>query len=232
MKKMNENCKTYAYFNLSMNTHSDFKSVQTSIVNAADINECVGYAIEFQEMFDRRIPPSDAMLWAKDELKDFTIDLSMIDRLFYIHYAGEEQGYDGEEFVMGARMDYKKRKVYVELNVGCNSWGFGYGEGGGNIFVCDNANLFFKVVMTPKYDHERICALLKSDNILIEDCTEYEKCSLFNKRTIKSLTFWCYHATYLNRHRLQYQFTQAPNVIQKQINNFIDLVDAKDAYNS
>lgn len=129
-----------------METHENFKSLVADVRCAEDIRERVGGALANQDKLDRSTSPWETHLWKDEELKDFHLDLKSIDRLYHIQ---NEEGEDdsGDDFELVVRVEYKKHHLFVELRAGYHFSDYEY-RGGGDIFVCFDANLFTKTITT------------------------------------------------------------------------------------
>ena len=128
-------------------THPHFKSIDPKVQDADTIDSLLEYAFSYENMFDRRTPPWESSQWADGELEQFQIELDQVDRLYYVKHVNDE---DGEEFEMVARMNYKGRHVFVELQASCSLTGF-EGQGGGFIFISNDADSFMKTVITSEF---------------------------------------------------------------------------------
>jgi len=211
---------------MRVKTHPDFKSVYSEITTNADMmDDYMSYALAYQYMFDRRTTPCEKSLWEDKELDNFNIDLEKIDRLYYIYYAEEEMGWYGEKFRMTARMDYKGRKVYFELVANCDYMGFD-----GIIFVCEDADLFMKIIITDKYQINLIYQSLREDGIQVEELTEYDVCSHFQKHNAPMLKFLCHLTIYKNKNLLEASFLQLPKLLEKSVKSFTQTMEAKEDY--
>jgi len=213
--------------NIKIKTHPDFKSVYSEITNAKIMDNYVGHALSYQSMFDRHTTPWEKTLWEDKELENFNIDLEKIDRLYYIYYAEEEMGRYGEKFRMTARMDYEGIKVYFELVANCDYMGFD-----GRIFVSGDADLFMEIIITDKYQINLIYQSLREDGIQVEELTEYDVCSHFQKHNAPMLRFLCHLTIYKNKNLLEASFSQLPKPLEKSVKSFTQTMEAKEDYDN
>ena len=133
-------------------THPHFRSIDPKVQDAETIESHVGEALTHQIMFDKRAPPWELSQWADGELDRFQIKLSQVDGLYYIDHIDDETG---QAFVMVARMNYNGRHVFVELRASCDFSGFDC-QGGGYIFVCNDADSFMSTVITSEYQRYHV----------------------------------------------------------------------------
>lgn len=210
-----------------INTHTNFKSVDPNVPNADIMDDYVGGALQYQCMFDKRTTPWEKTLWDDTELENFKIDLEVVDRLYYIYQF--DDGVNGREFQMTARMDYKGRKVYIELVAGCDYTGFDC-QGGGVIFISLDANLFMKLILTEEYQSDLIYKSLAEDGIETEEQTEYDTCSRMRWTNAPMLKFLCHMSVYDNRKSLEHYPRVLPKILKDSVRDFIKTRDAKKSY--
>ena len=178
-------------------THPNFKSAVPNIHNASDINIFIGDVLEYQYMFEKKIPPNENWEGEKKNNYFFSLKLSEIDRLFLIgrhaskgiftfppdrvtcyHFAGRIVNSDG-------------KLLYVYLK-GRGNRGFKT-EATGYIFISENVYVFLAYLFEnlcpyiwkeEEKDEKRKFAnyiydfLLKTDGIKCGD--EKFLCSLFH----------------------------------------------------
>jgi len=89
-----------------------------------------------------------------------------------------------------------------------------------------------KLVITDKYPSNLTYRSLRKDGIQVEELTEYEACSRFQKNSAPTLKFMCYLTMYKNKNPLEASFSQLPKPLEKSVKSFIQTMDAKKAYNT
>ena len=147
-------------------THPNFKSVISSVVNAEDMEDYLFEALFYQSIFERRTTPWEMQYWDYEDLQAFEIDLEQVDRLYHIKFF---EFYGDRQFEMIGRMQYKGEPIYVELNAAIEPLTrFNY-QGGGNIFISRDANLFMKLVLRSNNEKDLIYKSLADDGIEVEE---------------------------------------------------------------
>ena len=96
-------------------THPKFKSLMSSVTNSIDIYCKVGKALFYQENFPRETTPKEEKNWNFKKLQKINIIVEKIDYLYYIMFDRDDDD-NTSYFVLIARMDYKNKPLYVQLN--------------------------------------------------------------------------------------------------------------------
>ena len=206
---------------------NNFKSIDPNVTCCDEIDDYIGYALCYQDMFDRRTTPWEKIMWDDDELNNIKIDPKAIDRLYYIYHFDDQC--TGQNFNMAGRMVYNGQPLYVELSASCDFTGFDC-QGHGVIFVSTDANLFMKLVMTEKFQKDAICESLAHDGIIIEEQTEYDSCERMFWKNAPMLKYLCHQVVYENQTELKHYSQVLPKVLTDSIIDFIRTKDAKKSY--
>ena len=140
-----------------------FKSYVPGVTTHNDIRDRVGYALRYQYMFERKIPPGETSLWDPSELQHFTLDVDRIDRLYQIESEHDDDS-GGSRYSMLARME--DSRVFVEFNAGWDYTGFPICRGGGSIYLIVNPNLFMN---WPHRKMERLYQCLAEDGYQLDE---------------------------------------------------------------
>ena len=198
------------------------------VPNTNVMDDYVGYPLLFQYMFDRRTTPWEKTLWNDEELENFNIDLEFIDRLYYINYV--ETVEEIQYFEMIARMNYKEKKVYVELLAACTvDFGFDC-QGEGTIFISEDASIFMQLVLKKRNKKNLIYQSLREDGIQVKEQIAHDLCTDFQGTKVLSLKLLCHLAVYKNKKKLGPNILQLPKILLDSVNDYIRIRDAKYAY--
>ena len=87
-----------------------FKSLVPEVSSNENIEDLIGYALAYQEYFERDVSPYDEETFENDDVCNFVIESEKIDRVYYI-YSYEEM-YDNR-YELYCRMLYKETPYYV-----------------------------------------------------------------------------------------------------------------------
>ncbi|XP_066943580.1 uncharacterized protein [Macrobrachium rosenbergii] len=208
-------------------TKADFKTIHPAVTDADGMDTYVGGALTYQHMFERRTTPWEMDLWDHDELQSFNINLEDVDRLYYIYF--HDDGVNGQEYRLIARVEHKGLPLYVELMAGCDFTGFDC-QGQGVIFVSRDANLFMKLCLTAECERDLIYQSLTEDGIQVEEQTEYDACRKMFWTTAPMLKYLCHQAAYEHRAKLWPQFSSLPKILANSVDEFIKFQEAKVVY--
>ena len=213
----------------TLKTHPDFQSLEANVQTAKTMYKYVGEALTYSYMFEKRTTPWEAQQWDYDALQEFKIDLEKVDRLYYIYHY--DDNVSGRKFEMIARMEYEEAPLYVELSAGCDYTGFDC-QGGGQIFVSRDANLFMKLVLAEEKDLNKnlIYKSLREDRIYVEEETDdYDKYTKMFYRNAPMLKYLCHQAIYEYKDSIYYK-SLLPKILAESIDDFIKTKEAKIAY--
>lgn len=207
---------------MSHKTHKDFKSVIPSIKNVSQIFSIIELALSYQHIFKKRMAPWE--LKEFPELQEFQLKVEDIDRLYYISRKGCS-------FQLIARLDYKKKPLYVQLLAGCEFEPFECP--GGVFFVSRDANIFMHLVGRP-LDKTQVYESLAEDGIHVEKRKEgdLDYYSLFARifwKTPPTLQFLCHGAVFLSRDRLSYA-SVLPVPLVESVDQYVRMKEARAAY--
>lgn len=196
-------------------THPDFKSLDSQVNNAIDINNLIGFAVDWQYDFLKKTFP-----WDKPGITAVEIDLKQIDRLYYV----EQSGNPVREYVMVARQKHKGRNVYVEMiGMGDHACLSGFFLPGvpdyfhrGMIFISEDANSFMNVLSYSRYPLSLIQQSLADDGIVIDVLSD--SCSL---------TYQCHRTVSDHRDVLKDEITTLPKILIESVDDFSRLQRAR-----
>lgn len=210
---------------MSLHTHPNFRSCCPNIIDATDMQNLIGSALEFQHMFNRNILPSEEGKWTGTTKQDFKIQLSCISRLYYINYFEDEFHY---HFELVARMEYEKRDMYVHFVANfCHEPLIHFCLG--SMFWGEDANLFMKVILTDEMPKILIYQSLRDDGIPFEVITKFEAYDNFHADAPPSLLYMCYLCMY--KQSIHYDECDLPLHVAESLSRFIKTLAAKDAFN-
>lgn len=213
-------------------THPNFKTVVPSVNDAEGIDNCVGKALTYQFMFEKRTTPWEMKNWDYDELQKFVIIPEMIDRLYFIE---EESNVGGSIYNLIVRVDYNGEFLYVELSASCDFTGFDC-QGGGQIFISKDANLFMMLTLPDKdCEKDLIYNFLAEDGIQVEMRYEQDKVytytsfPMFRENLpmlkflchVPMLKYLCHEAVYFNKDILQGYASVMPKNLTDSLDDFI-----------
>ena len=210
-------------------THPNFKSLVPFITNAEELEDIVGRALGYQQLFERRTTPFELKYWNYEELQKLEIDTRSIDRLYYVD--GEKtSGEESYHFIV--RMDYKGTLLYAELISSCTYSGYPAG-GEGTIFISRDANLFMKLVLSSSQEpnQDLIYESLAEDGIRAEKAEEsYSPFAKLFRSTPPMLKYLCHQEVYLNFNILRPYFSDLPPMLVNSLNDFINTREAAVEY--
>ena len=89
-----------------------FKSMQKNIECLQDILDISCDILPYQEDFEKHIPPEEYKEWCENELRNMTIKIKLIDRLFYVECKHTRKGY--EDYLL-ARQIVNDVPIYFEM---------------------------------------------------------------------------------------------------------------------
>ncbi|XP_045586244.2 uncharacterized protein [Procambarus clarkii] len=204
------------------------KSLIPGVATVDTMDAIVGHALSYQKMFERKTSPWEMELWREGELENFIVDLKKVDRLYHIYNCDDDV--TGSEYELLVRMEHNDQHVFVELIAGCDFTGFDC-DGGGEIYVSFNANLFFKTVGT-RYDEDLIYQSLIEDEYRVEGRTPYDRCSVASWHNAPTLKFLCHLTVSDNKHQLRHYPDVLPKVLTDSLNEFIGIKDAIEDYDN
>lgn len=162
-------------------------------------------------------------LWAPRELQAFSINLSCVDRLYHIHRDADDF------FELVARVEYKERCLFVELNCRCYFEALEC-QGGGQIYVSYSASLFAKVITTRMQNKVLFYESLAQDGYLVEGQVEHERWPSSQWHTPPTLKTLSYLAISSNRAALSHFPKVLPPGITYSVEEFMNTQDAMKNY--
>ncbi|XP_069972496.1 uncharacterized protein [Penaeus vannamei] len=208
-----------------MNTHPHFKSIVETVNSAEEIDDLIGEALTYQDMLDKRTSPWEMHCWSQEELQNFRIKLSNVDRLYHIHFFDDHL--EERKFVLVARILYKERHVFVQLIAGCDFTGF-HCRGGGEIYISLDAQVFLKSVLDQKYDIQKIWRAMVDDGYNVEQPSEYDLKPMRLWHSTPMLKFLCHMAVYNNKEYLKHYNQVLPKSLVDCVDEFIKLRVTRD----
>ena len=96
-----------------------FKSLVPEVSSNDNIQDLIGYALAYQEYFERNVFPYDEETF-KNDVCNFVIESEKIDRLYYIFSYEEDYRYE-----LNCRMLYRDIPYYVLMSAYCGGCGWG-----------------------------------------------------------------------------------------------------------
>ena len=147
---------------------SDFLSF-SEFPRASDqkaVYEATKEVLSHQKLFTKKTSKWEESLWSDEALKNFTVSVMEMDRLYYISYYRHPLDHELE---LVGRMPYRGTPTYFSLylctdNVKCYHKGFFIGK----IFVSQNPNIFMPLVLNGSYPIEDIYESLANDGVQME----------------------------------------------------------------
>ena len=231
----------------TLQTHPDFKSVDSNVTNANTLGEILCEALQNQHNFEKRTTPVEMQSWNSYEaLQQFTIDLEKVDRLYHVYYYNDETSL--RFFHMIARMEYNNNNnnnnnqgyIFVELQANCDFTGFDC-QGGGVIFISENANLFMRLVLGETFMDEEFNKCLIYDFLKEDDDYDYdaitverETCDKFSRmflNRVPMLKYICHEIIYKNKDQLWEYKVLLPEILKNSVDDFINTKEAIASYN-
>jgi len=206
----------------SNTTHPAFRSLDSTVYNADDIEELIGEALLYQHMFEKRTSPWEMQNWDYEELQEFTLKLKRVDRLYYIHHFDDQVS--SRTFEMLVRMKYKKEKYFVHLSAGCDFTGFDC-QGGGEIYITKSANIFLKSIVAETHNPSVIYRSLIEDGYKVEDPSN------FDSSHTPMLKFLTHQAVYDNQDHLSHYPEVLPSLLTESVTDFIQVQETRYHHN-
>ena len=156
-------------------THSNFKSALPSIKNGKDIFNCIGYALNYQYMFEKQIHPLERI--NGDEKSSFKLLTKEIDRLYLIN--ANNNALTKSYHFIGRVQKSKKQILYIALEAHCSEKdGFINNDDTlqscGRIFICENVYLFMSCIL-PYINEGWIIIDENEKNTIIENIYKFLK---------------------------------------------------------
>ncbi|XP_068237560.1 uncharacterized protein [Palaemon carinicauda] len=214
---------------MSDETHPDFKSIVDCVTCVDDINEYVGTALHYQQIFEKRTSPWERAEWADDELENFQVLAEHIDRLYHIHHF--DDNISGKEYELIARMDYQGRSVYVRMSAGCDYTGFEC-QGDGEIYVSYDAEVFLKSIITGECNQHGIWKSMIDDGLDVTEPTEFDHQKHWGWNDTPQLQYLCHEAVHANQDQLQYYDEVLPGAISNSVTHHMKVKDTYDHYHN
>ncbi|XP_042239460.1 uncharacterized protein LOC121877701 isoform X2 [Homarus americanus] len=145
-----------------MKTHPNLKSLVNGVQTAEEMENMIGTALSYQDMFDHRTSPWEMHKWEQEDLQKLKIDLEKVDRLYHIKFQDDEV--EQRDYELVARVEFApKTWMFIELVAGCDYTGFDC-RGGGEIYVSFDAQVFLKSVLNRDYSIHRIWQSMVEDD--------------------------------------------------------------------
>ena len=182
----------------------------------------------YQYMFERKTSPWEMASWDEGDLQNFEIESELINRLYSIKRI-EYDDYSAGSYYLLARMKYKEKNVFVELNASCDSSGFDC-QGGGELYVTADATTFYNAMASPLNERESILASLYEDDYDIAIQPEAAVSRVSSWHNPSPLLFLCHVAVRDNKHRLAHYPEVLPKCITESLSEFIRVKEAMDDY--
>lgn len=202
----------------------DLKSLVADVKTADEISDQVGSALLYQYMFERKTAPCERASWDEEELKDFEVDEDDIDRLYSLD-CHEDENYSEGDYHLAARVRRGDMHVFVELIASCDSSGFEC-QGGGELFITANANIFYNVVACQLDNQEAILASLLEDGYDIVSQVGGRLCPVTSWHNPSRLMFLCHEAIRDNKQRLPHYRDVLPKSLADSVLEFIQVREA------
>ena len=202
-----------------MAEESSFKSIDPRITCTDDIDDLIGYSLEYQHMFKKETAPWEMRNWMEDELDNFRIDYRKIERVYYIHF---RDGYFSQDYKLIARMIYKSQSLYIAMGATYDrKEGFSR-YGGGRIYVSRDAHMFMNTVLDERflYVMNRIYESLMVDGIDAVWKSRYD--TAWRKKMATNppmLTFLCHSSIVERQMPREYYSNVLPKILVDSVDD-------------
>lgn len=210
-------------------SHPDFRSIVKGIYTADDIDDLVGVALIYQNMFDRRTSPWEIAEWQENELENFCIESCNVDRLYHIYHFDDDVS--GREYELLARLDYHGRSIYVKLCAGCDYTGFDC-QGGGEIYLSFDAQVFLKSIVNNDQNPRGIWESMVEDGLMVEEPSDFDFQQVRTWNNVPMLKFLCHMTVYNQHDRLRHYDEVLPNPVAASIEEFVRVRQTRDHYDN
>lgn len=200
------------------------KSLLPDVTTTDEISDQVGAALCYQYMFVRKTSPWEMASWDQKELMNFSVDADDIDRLYSLD-CNEEGDYSEGNYYLVARVRHGDRHIFVELIASCDSTGFEC-QGGGELYITANPNIFYNVVAQRLSNHEAVLASLVEDGYSIVPQTNAASCPVTSWHNPPRLMLLCHEAVRDNKQRLAHYSDVLPKSLTDSIHEFIQVWEA------
>ena len=100
-----------------MTTHPDFQSFVPLVKDVVDLQNILSRSLSNPEKFVKKTTPVESEYWSVENIKDFTLDLSSVDRVYYINsYINTRYVNSSYHKVrMVARIKHNNKNIYFEM---------------------------------------------------------------------------------------------------------------------
>lgn len=202
------------------------KSLSSEITSHEDIYNFIGYAIDNQHEFERRIvSPYENNDW--DFFKTFTIDVEKIDRLYDIECSDRIQIDSDYACQIYCRLYFENNVYYVNMYAHTDSLH------GWECKLCSIGVIYFTKSPVYFYNHvicndfdvfmqEKILNSLFEDGFKIPVLDSQYHISPKNRRNVASLKLLCHENIYTNLGLLYNYKTELPQILARSVTEYID----------
>ena len=209
----------------------DFKSLDPRIKTAKELLVVVGEALTWQELFTRKTPPWEMVEWETDELKCYEVHANRVDRVYHI-YVDDGDGVGHRRYILLGRMRYGSRMSYFALEAGCDFCGF-ICEGGGEIYVTFDAQIFLKSVVRPSQNPHAIWTLMLEDGLKVHEPSPFDLLPVRRWKGVPMLKYLCHQTVCKHRDILADEAARVlPKLLADSVGEFIRTRSSREHYES
>ncbi|KAG7168045.1 hypothetical protein Hamer_G018488 [Homarus americanus] len=176
-------------------------------------------------MLDKRTSPWEMCEWRDGELEKFEINLEAVDRLYYTsHY---DDDVSGQDFEFAGRMVYNGRLIYIKMSAGCDYTGFEC-QGGGEIYITFDAQIFLKSIITNKYKPHDIWVTMAKDGLQVEEPSSFDLLQMKEWKNVPTLKFLSHMTIYDYKDTLKHYPYHLPGPVAASVEEFIRTRETRD----
>ncbi|CAL4150038.1 unnamed protein product, partial [Meganyctiphanes norvegica] len=196
--------------NQTVSKEIQFKSYIPEINTQQDIDNDLGYALNYQYMFEKRTSPWEMKDWDQDELNAFVIEVENIDRLY--HMVADDVDPNVRSWEICCRMDYNGEKYFVEMYSSCDYTGFDC-QGGGLVSITKLPDFFLNNIVNIGQISDRVYKALLDDGYRVQEPDPLHKMHPKFWNNAPMLKFLCHNAIYNNREKLSHFKEELPQIL-------------------
>lgn len=211
---------------MSSSNNNNFISLDASVTNPDGIADSLGEALAYQYLYEKRTSPWERASWDEDALDDFEIQVDMIDRLYHIHHY--DDGVSGRDYELVVRTVHKEKVIYAKLTAGCDFTGFEC-QGGGEIYVTLDAQIFLKSVLTKDINLHGIWKSMVDDGLEVEEPSTFDLLPTRAWNNVPMLKFLCHMKVYDERDKLRERAALTlPKILAQSVDEFLKTRETRD----
>ena len=202
----------------------EFISYEPNICTREDIDDEIGYALNYQYCFNRITSPWEMEDWDQDELRSFKIEIEKIDRIYRIYVNIEDDNF--RSWWISCRMHYKGEKYFVDMLSNCESCGFEC-QGEGTIRITKLPDFFLNHVLECDEANDVVYQALLKEGYNVQEPDPLQLTDPQYWKNVPMLKYMCHYTIYNNRDVLSHYKEHLPRLLSKSVDDFIKVKEWK-----